>query len=64
MADIRECRVCGKKYEYCKTESWGAFRWRDVACSIECAVKYLNMADEKGVDLGIPKPEIKADDNK
>lgn len=30
---FRKCKVCGKEYEYCKTNRPnGLFRWNDVAC--------------------------------
>jgi len=38
------CRVCGKLFEpcaYCQSHS-DVFRWRNFACSRECAVKYIN----------------------
>lgn len=38
------CRVCGKFFEpcsYCQTHS-DVFRWRNFACSRECAAKYIN----------------------
>lgn len=36
------CRVCGKEYEACHTLRVGdAFRWQDVACSVECGAEYL-----------------------
>lgn len=38
------CRVCGKLFEpcsYCQSHS-DIFRWRNFACSRECAVKYIN----------------------
>lgn len=37
------CRVCGKLYtpcSYCQ-QNMGAFRWRNFACSYECAKKYI-----------------------
>lgn len=40
------CRVCGKLFtpcSYCETHS-DVFRWRNFACSIECAKKYINKA--------------------
>lgn len=44
MSAIKQCRVCGKSYEYCgklrSVES--AFRWQDVACSPECGSVYLD----------------------
>lgn len=44
---IRVCKTCGKKYEACRTPNpTGVFRWRDVACSIECAQKYLAAIEE------------------
>ena len=38
------CRVCGKEFEpcsYCQTHT-DVFRWRNFACSLECARKYIN----------------------
>lgn len=38
------CRVCGKLFEpcsYCQSHA-DIFRWRNFACSRECAVKYIN----------------------
>ena len=36
------CKVCGKTYEYCKTNRHaGIFRWQDVACSKECGAIYF-----------------------
>lgn len=38
------CRVCGKLFEpcgYCQSHA-DIFRWRNFACSIECAQKYIN----------------------
>ncbi len=40
------CRVCGKMFEpcaYCQAHS-DVFRWRNFACSIGCAEKYINEA--------------------
>jgi len=38
----KKCKTCGKLYEACRTPNpHGVFRWRDVACSVECAEKYL-----------------------
>lgn len=37
------CRVCGKLFEpcaYCKAHE-DVFRWRNFACSRECAAKYI-----------------------
>lgn len=38
------CRVCGKLFDpctYCQSHS-DIFMWRNFACSIECAQKYIN----------------------
>lgn len=38
------CRVCGKLFKpctYCQSHS-DIFMWRNFACSIECAQKYIN----------------------
>ena len=36
------CKACGKEYEACRTPNPGIFRWRDIACSEECARKYIH----------------------
>ena len=40
------CRVCGKEFEPCSyCQSHGdVFRWRNFACSRECAKKYIDEA--------------------
>lgn len=39
---IKTCRVCGKKYEACSTPNLtNKFRWKDVACCVECGEEYL-----------------------
>ncbi len=45
MAETKKipCRVCGKLFTpcaYCQTHA-DVFRWRNFACSIECAQKYI-----------------------
>lgn len=40
------CRVCGKDFEpcaYCQSHA-DTFRWRNFACSKECAYKYIEEA--------------------
>lgn len=40
------CRVCGKMFEpcsYCQSNA-DVFRWRNFACSLECAKKYIDEA--------------------
>lgn len=41
---IKTCRVCGAKYEACNSARSGnkAFNWREVACSPECGMVYLD----------------------
>lgn len=50
----RTCKVCGKTYEYCKTNRrTGLFRWQDVACSPECGTIYfarIQASREKTLD--------------
>ena len=42
----RKCKICGKEYDYCKTElPANIFRWQDVACSHECGVKYFALVE-------------------
>jgi len=40
---IKICRVCGVKYEACNSARTGSgvFNWREVACSPECGMAYL-----------------------
>lgn len=59
------CRVCGKLFKpcaYCQSHA-DVFRWRNFACSIECATKYINEAvayiENKGKNI---EPE-KSDKN-
>ena len=44
----KECRVCGKEYEACRSTNrkTDIFRWQDVACSPECGEKYFAMITE------------------
>lgn len=38
----KKCRVCGKTYEYCRTNRRTTlFRWQDVACSPEHGAIYF-----------------------
>lgn len=41
---IKTCRVCGATYEACNSARAGnkAFNWREVACSPECGMVYLD----------------------
>lgn len=45
---MKNCRVCGKSYEACRTVSKapGVFRWQEVACSPECGAIYLQKVNE------------------
>lgn len=40
----KTCRVCGAKYEACNSVRTGGktFNWREVACSPECGMVYLD----------------------
>lgn len=42
------CRVCGATYESCRSINTGSsvFNWREVACSPECGMKYLQMVEK------------------
>ena len=59
----KNCRVCGKLYDACKTESKdiGAFVWREVACSIECGGIYLSRILESRTEEATPLPSPIAD---
>lgn len=59
MSQKKQCRVCGKEYEPCRTSttSAGVFRWREVACSPDCGAIYLQRVQEsRGL---LPKEEKK-----
>lgn len=45
---IKQCRVCGKDYEPCRTAKYvdGVFHWREVSCSPECGAIYLQRVIE------------------
>lgn len=44
---VKVCKVCGKKYEACKTtyKNPQIFRWQDVACSPECGEIYFKQIE-------------------
>lgn len=44
--EMRICKTCGKEYEACHTPNRGVFRWRDIACSYECALKYIEAVEK------------------
>lgn len=40
--ETMKCKVCGAEYIACRTPNLtGIFRWRDVACSVECGQVWL-----------------------
>lgn len=44
--EMLTCRVCGKKYEACTTKIPGVYRWKDIACSRECYMKWVSAIEE------------------
>lgn len=57
------CRVCGKLFEpcaYCKAHE-DVFRWRNFACSKECASKYIKdtIAYRESLKKGIKDTSVK-----
>lgn len=51
--DVRVCKVCGKKYPYCRTFRDARFRWQDVACCVEHGVEYFrSVLESRGEELG------------
>lgn len=47
MPNTKICKICGKEYKYCKTESLkDIFRWRDVACCPEHGKEYFRQIME------------------
>ena len=63
--EMKICKVCGKEYEACHTPNPGIFRWRDVACSMDCAQKYVHDVQvargEIVEDKAEPKPEMQVE---
>ena len=56
MAGTRRCKVCGREYDYCKTQlSADIFRWQDVACSKEHGALYFaRIAESRGETVEEP----------
>ena len=48
----KKCKVCGKEYEYCKTNRpSGMFRWNDVACcEAHAAIYFKRIAESRNTD--------------
>lgn len=47
LPNTKICKICGKEYKYCKTESLkSVFRWRDVACCPEHGREYFRLVME------------------
>lgn len=47
LPNTKRCKICGKEYKYCKTESLkDIFRWRDVACCPEHGKEYFRLIME------------------
>jgi hypothetical protein len=47
LPNTKICKICGKEYKYCKTESLkDIFRWRDVACCLEHGREYFRQVLE------------------
>ena len=64
MNQKKQCRVCGKEYESCRTHASrnGVFRWREVACSPECGSVYLQRIQEsRGLTEKMEPVEIDAE---
>ena len=54
MAGTKRCKVCGREYEYCRTNRpTDIFRWQDVACSPEHgAIYFAQIAEARGETIG------------
>lgn len=52
LPNTKICKICGKEYKYCKTESLkDIFRWRDVACCPEHGKEYFRqIMESRSVD--------------
>ena len=59
---MKICKECGKEYEACHTPNPGIFRWRDIACSYECAQEYVRKVMEaRGATISKPDEETKSE---
>lgn len=61
----KNCKVCGKEYEYCHTNRTvaGVFRWQDVACCPEHGSIYLaRILESRGIKPVEDKVADKNDD--
>ena len=57
---MKACRVCGKRYEACRTAraNDGVFRYQEVACSPECGQIYLRrILASRGAQTAQPAAE-------
>ena len=55
------CRVCGATYEACNSVRTGdkAFNWREVACSPECGMVYLEkIAASRSIVEPVEEPKV------
>ena len=64
MSGKRICKICGKEYDYCKTNRpTGLFRWQDVACSPGHGAMYFaqvmeaRRVSELNTDIPVPAAE-------
>lgn len=65
MAATKRCKVCGREYEYCRTNRRdGIFRWQDVACSPEHGATYFRWIAESrsNVKTAVVTKELPVDD--
>lgn len=58
---MKVCKACGKEYEACHTPNPGVFRWRDFACSYECAMKYIHDVEVARGNI-VEEPEKKPEE--
>lgn len=62
MAAVKkQCRVCGKEYEACRSlnRTVGVFRWQEVACSPECGSIYLQQINVSRAQAEAPAETVK-----
>lgn len=61
LPNTKICKICGKEYKYCKTESLkDIFRWRDVACCPEHGKEYFRLIMESRAPEEVKSTEKKA----
>lgn len=61
MTDTKPCKVCGKPFKPCTSETSGRYNWRRVACCPEHGAEYLNQILQSRMEKKSPVKEVTED---